>query len=48
MTSIKEILFISLIITAIGGAIIYETVKSVNYIKNQVLQVNSQHTKSKN
>lgn len=42
MTSIKEILFIVTIMVALGGSIIYETIKSVEHIKTQVLRVNNQ------
>jgi hypothetical protein len=42
MTSIKELLFIVTIMVALGGAIMYETIKSVEHINTQVLRVNKQ------
>lgn len=40
MTSTKEFIFILLTMVVLGGAIIYETIKSVEHIKQQVLRVN--------
>jgi hypothetical protein len=42
MTSIKELLFIVTIMVVLGGAIMYETIKSVEHIKTQILRVNNQ------
>jgi hypothetical protein len=42
MTSTKAFLLVALIIGILGGSIIYETIKSVEYIKTKVLRVNSQ------
>jgi hypothetical protein len=42
MTSTKAFLLVALIAGILGGSIIYETIKSVEHIKTQVLRVNNQ------
>lgn len=42
MTSTKAFLFVVLIIGILSGSIIYETIRSVEHIKQNVLRVNSQ------
>lgn len=42
MTSIKSFLLLALTLGILGGAIIYETIISVERIKTQVLRVNNQ------
>jgi hypothetical protein len=40
MTFGKQFLLIVLAMVALGGAIMYETVKSVEHIKTQIIQIN--------
>lgn len=47
MTSTKSFILLLLALIGMGYAIIYETIKSVEYVESQVLKVNSIY-KSKN
>lgn len=47
MTSTKSFLLILTIMVALGGAIMYETIQTVEHIKQTVLKVNAK-SKSKN